>query len=670
MSKKQIRRIKQIIVLWALLWLIRSLFFLKKEVSSAWVSDLLQWLINVIDGNQPTSAIFWGDTMTENIYKKTLKWQKRKTANTTNIAMEKIQFINNWADIEKKDLVNVLYNSNSNVYAGITFLCKECKVTDQEINNSYKIIITELQKIGVLTTTNDNAITRSKVDNRVNSQFIIASENEISLQKFNEATLWEDLFINGVADDSDYDLQVDMQNIWDLLFESFIAPIETVFYKLPPNYAWWNTSNNWWNTNTNERQELINLLQNTLTPSWTINEWVITNWWSQPTQTNSSNPSNINSSNTNQPTNDTTITDTSLQDFVEKNTLSQKATTQLAWIQWNICVEWINAWPISTTPEKEEIIDPIVLEEYLSEIQEQVDNYNNIYPEDQIIPNIKDNPAFDDMNPEQTNQFIKEYINDLFNVESTESCLKDCDSLPVSERLICQIQCLCFTMSRPNDPDIRVKSMNEMLKLRFCMVPAASMAIPKGKNIYSLDDILTRIQANMDNVVNWWEMVKFQKTKEFLDNPIADFSFSKLISFQINLNMKPIFNNKSEIAKKEQQNTYIQKLEKANGKEQTLWTDTNKYIVVQDTAKNKIYKEYAWSVEEYQKNYNEQKLKEEVNSRKNTATDEENKIIIENKSKNLTIIVDFLSQNLKFREQTEKELNNLNSIIFSLQSKL
>ncbi|HCY21604.1 TPA: hypothetical protein DIC40_07330 [Patescibacteria group bacterium] len=57
-------------------------------------------------------------------------------------------------------------------------------------------------------------------------------------------------------------------------------------------------------------------------------------------------------------------------------------------------------------------------------------------------------------------------------------------------------------------------------------------------------------------------MVKFQKTKEFLDNPIAEFSFSKLISFQINLNMKPIFNNKSAIAKKDQKETSIQKLEK------------------------------------------------------------------------------------------------------------
>ncbi|HCY21605.1 TPA: hypothetical protein DIC40_07335 [Patescibacteria group bacterium] len=83
------------------------------------------------------------------------------------------------------------------------------------------------------------------------------------------------------------------------------------------------------------------------------------------------------------------------------------------------------------------------------------------------------------MTPSQTNQFIEQYIEDLFKVESTESCIKNCSSLPLSERTVCQIQCLCFTMSWPKDPDIRVKSMNEMLKLRFCMVPAKSMAIPK-----------------------------------------------------------------------------------------------------------------------------------------------------------------------------------------------
>ncbi|HCY21606.1 TPA: hypothetical protein DIC40_07340 [Patescibacteria group bacterium] len=83
------------------------------------------------------------------------------------------------------------------------------------------------------------------------------------MTKFNEATVGEDLFINGVEDDSDYDLQIDIENIGNLLFESFIAPIETVFYKLPPNKSG-SSSNNNVNTST-DKQDLINILQNTLT---------------------------------------------------------------------------------------------------------------------------------------------------------------------------------------------------------------------------------------------------------------------------------------------------------------------------------------------------------------------------------------------------------------------
>jgi hypothetical protein len=64
-------------------------------------------------------------------------------------------------------------------------------------------------------------------------------------------------------------------------------------------------------------------------------------------------------------------------------------------------------------------------------------------------------------------------------------------------------------------------------------------------------------------------MVKFQKTKEFLDNPIADLKRDKVISFQINVNMKPLFSNKSALAKKDQEKTALEKLEQSAGKEQS-----------------------------------------------------------------------------------------------------
>jgi hypothetical protein len=43
---------------------------------------------------------------------------------------------------------------------------------------------------------------------------------------------------------------------------------------------------------------------------------------------------------------------------------------------------------------------------------------------------------------------------------------------------------------------------NEMLKLKFCTVPAKPDSISRGKTIYSLDDMLTRIKGLFDNLIN------------------------------------------------------------------------------------------------------------------------------------------------------------------------
>jgi hypothetical protein len=45
-------------------------------------------------------------------------------------------------------------------------------------------------------------------------------------------------------------------------------------------------------------------------------------------------------------------------------------------------------------------------------------------------------------------------------------------------------------------------------------------------------------------------MIKFKKTKEFLDNPIADLKFDKIFSFQIKIDSKSLFDNQSAKAEK------------------------------------------------------------------------------------------------------------------------
>jgi len=682
MFRKKTKKIKLIILFWALLGLILSILFLRKEVFwDLTINNALQWLLNIVEENKPTSDIFGWNTMTENIYKKALDWRKRKTAQQTTISLDKIQFINQWLDISKEDILNILYDSNTkvrlaikkNVCWGVLYFLKEC-IKNQDIKNSYNRIRPKLAEKWIISN-NNNAITDKNIRLRVNNQFEIISDNELALASFDEASLWEDLFLNWVAEDSDYDLQIDIQNIWDLLFESFISPVETVFYKLPPNYTGWWSSNNTNNqsNNSTQRQDLYTLLQNLLNPSESTNTWTITDWWSRPTTTQWSNSQQTNNSDNQSDVFD--IKDSWLENFVKENIITQKASSQLQTIQWDVCRDNI----VAEIPQKEneETINPDTLNQYIQDIQEQIENYNNLNPELQITPNIRDDPAFSWTNPNQTNQIIEQYIDSLFDSDSTQSCLNDCNSLPISERVIYQIQCACFSIGWPNDPDPRVKEMNEMLKLRFCMVPVKNMTVPKGKSIYSFDEVLNRIHAITYNLVNNWEMMKYQKTKEFLDSPIADFDFSKILSFQINLNVKPIFPNKTENAKKDQKKTEVENIiknskSKSNSeKDQTKSArdnlNLNKYLIVADPVKDRAQKEFSSNLEEYQKLYAKYSniYWPEISATQQLISPNEEK-----KSNILDSLADFLAKNYWFRTTVENELQNINTIANSLQNQL
>ena len=67
----------------------------------------------------------------------------------------------------------------------------------------------------------------------VNNSFSLLEQNTKDMQTFNQDNYGEDMFINGSTDDSNYDLIIDIDRIGNLLFNSFKAPTETLFYKFP-----------------------------------------------------------------------------------------------------------------------------------------------------------------------------------------------------------------------------------------------------------------------------------------------------------------------------------------------------------------------------------------------------------------------------------------------------
>jgi hypothetical protein len=674
------KKIKIIIIVCALLWLLGSIFFFRKDVFSStnWFGELLQWLINISENNEPIDKLFKGDALIQNAYRRSLDSQKQRITQNITQTAEKIQLLSK-IYIDPKDITNILYN-NTAIYRLMRFSCKECFVPEKEINQSYQRVLKILKNEKILTSSDDNKVNRDKVDNWITSQYFFIADSNDYVQEIKNANQGEDLFMNWIAEDSDYDLQIDIENIGKLLFESFIAPTEIVFYKFP--HIKLRPSNN---------KQLNQELNSTI-------KWILdfVNTWSKAIgmETVSEDPETQNqedtklpeTENNETPINPQTITeDRTLQEFKEM-TNRQTNNNQLQTIQGDICKPTITSWPQETEEYWEGInpeqATPEAMQKYIEETQKQIENYQNLNPENEIIQKVN-NPALQNMTPEQKIIFVEQYTKKLLDDSNVESCLQKCSNLPISDRIICQIKCLCFTMTWPNDPDMRFQSMNEMLKLRFCMVPAKSMEIPKGKNINSLEDIYTRIYTNMYNLIYNGEMVKYQRNKEFLENPIADLKFDKMISFQFNLNSKPIFENQSDIAKKDDQKNDIRTLEQIVGKESpargktekptetlTLWNDINKYLIIQDPVKKEVYKEYAPSPQAYEQKYFEKMNALQTADQRKIKTIETIHIPVITNKKNeaLSNMADFLAYNFSFWQMTELELQNINNVVLLLKS--
>jgi len=82
--------------------------------------------------------------MKENIYKKALEANQTKSAKEITTSLDDIRFINNDLNIEKSDLLNILYDTNRRIRVTIKKSCENCKISKEEIDKSYNTIIEKL----------------------------------------------------------------------------------------------------------------------------------------------------------------------------------------------------------------------------------------------------------------------------------------------------------------------------------------------------------------------------------------------------------------------------------------------------------------------------------------------------------------------------------------------
>ena len=148
------------------------------------------------------------------------------------------------------------------------------------------------------------------------------------------------------------------------------------------------------------------------------------------------------------------------------------------------------------------------------------------------------------------NQLIEDKINGIFDPESTKTCTAKCTIGTLSEQTMCKIECLCFSIEYPKQGTIGLDGLDGQLKVRFCTVPVQQNRVSKGKDIYGRDDSLSRMQAVFENLLNGWEMVKYERPKEYLDSPLWAIQCAKYISFEVKIYIKSLFSTLQNSSKK------------------------------------------------------------------------------------------------------------------------
>lgn len=155
-----------------------------------------------------------------------------------------------------------------------------------------------------------------------------------------------------------------------------------------------------------------------------------------------------------------------------------------------------------------------------------------------------------------------------------------CASQATTDNLLCVSDCTCFLIAWPNG--VGWQKMEDMFRIKFCKVPVQSKSVSPGKTVYSIQGIFQEIADVLAWLKDSGEMVKYSKTKEFLDGNIK-ITFADNFAFKIIIWFKPVFPKVSTTTKIQQQTQANIDLSLAvldMNVSAPLADDYNKYIVV------------------------------------------------------------------------------------------
>lgn len=689
-------------------------------------------LLKTTEQSRPIDKIFNWETSVENLYAKSLSMIKNQNMVILKDGIEELTAVisqQSNSPVNKQDVMNILYDTSAATKKFASFMNGLIKRSDTRtiptvnIDASYVNLSKTIPScIGKATTNNTNISEDEKscIKKRIEKQYSVIEKNATAQESFKLQNFWEDFFSNGTLDDSNYDLIIDIQNIWNILFTSFIGPTETLFYRMPKGSsssatnmlknianAVWDTTN-WWTTS-NSENKANNWWINT-NPEDSSNNWntIENDWTKKITNKDSELEDFINSTTTNwKPNNESTNTTSS-------TTTTNNTVNVLGITEGNLCLPTVTGGNTKTVTTITDTTTIETIQEYLEELDtiENKTTTTNDYSPESILKNtgtqIDTNEWWED--EEQItaiNQLVEAKINNIFDEKSTETCTSQCSNTSAqkkiacnktneeskiicdgksgldkvacnkdrlsakisclnevsTEEILCKIKCLCFSIQYPKYGEKWLEWIDGQLKVRFCTIPVQQNRVNKQSDILSRDDSLGRIKLVFEKLLNGGEMVKYAKPKEYLDIQIAPIERAKYISFEVKIYVKSLFSKKTKKDKEVKVNNERQKTEQATKGESKSEVNWNRNSIGYDaalgrtTAATTSQENIQTNIDIERENEKLKQLNENISPVTAVQNSKNKKSILFNEQMN-----SFLEENSKFRWDVKNEIENFNKL--------
>lgn len=117
-------------------------------------------------------------------------------------------------------------------------------------------------------------------------------------------------------------------------------------------------------------------------------------------------------------------------------------------------------------------------------------------------------------------------------------------------------------------------------------MPTSQAEVIGGKSVKTVEEIVDEINNVLTSLKNSGQLMKHTPTKEFLDTSLSKIKLNKILSFDMNVAFKPIydseFNKEKKEAKKSQEQANADLARMGTYQEGNVGQERNKYIVLRN----------------------------------------------------------------------------------------